>query len=126
MTKRKEKLADLIRSELSNLTLREIKDPRLGLVTFTEVKVSPDLKVAKVFFSTMSLAPEGEGVEVEKQGGNHSVNEVLKGLNSAKGFFKRRMGEVLELRFTPDLLFIYDESFDKAYKIEKILKGLNK
>jgi len=90
--------------------LRELKDPRLktGLITITHCDVSSDLKFAKIYFSVLNI----------------NADEVKKGLVSAKGFIRRELATGLNLRNTPELTFISDDSMEKGAKINQILKEL--
>ena len=114
MTKsyRQERLNENIKELLSELILKEIKDPRVGFVTITSVKVSSDLMMAKVYFSVM-------GSEEDRQASR-------KGLASARNFFRRTVGDRLSLRHVPEFQFVYDDSLDKAMKIEEVLKEIKK
>jgi ribosome-binding factor A len=107
---RRERLNENIKELLSELILKEIKDPRIGFVTITAVKVSADVMTAKVYFSVM-------GSEEDRQ-------DSLKGLISASGFMRRVVGDQLKLHHVPEFYFVYDDSLDKAMKIEEVLKEL--
>lgn len=90
--------------------MKEIRDPRLHAVTILRVRLSDDLRSAKVYFS----AAEGE---------ENKLN-ALAGFKSASGFLKRRLGGRLELRYIPELKFLYDESFDRAARINRLLQAV--
>jgi ribosome-binding factor A len=90
---------------------REIKDPRIGFVTFTRVELSEDLRHAKVFVSSI-------GAEAEKA-------RALQGLASATGFIRRHLGRALHLRYTPELSFLLDDSLEHGAKIAQILRQLH-
>ena len=109
MSYRKERIADLVLSCLG-VHLRHMLDERLSKVTFTDVKMSPDLKIAKVYFSTLDNNPK-------------IAEEALKG---AKGLLRKKVGEELQLRYTPSLQFYYDESVVEGNKIENLLNSLKK
>ena len=92
------------------MLLKDLNDPRLELVTITEVEVTDDLRLAKVFFSAM---------------GNRSQEEAsLHGLQSAAGYIRKRLGRELRLRYIPDLLFKVDHSFDYGSKIDRLFETL--
>ncbi len=112
--KRAERVADLIKREISEMLIRGIKDPRIGLVTVTRVSLSDDLRVAKVYFSVL-------GEEEDRQ-------RNLRGLNSAKGFIKREMGKRIHLRYMPEIIFKFDPSLEYADHINRLMKeiGLEK
>ncbi len=105
--KRSDRVADLIKVELSDIIFREIKDPRIGMVTITGAKVTDDLTLARVYFVEM--------------GRDTFSPETLKGLEQAKGFMKRELGKRLKLRRIPELIFTPDESFAYGSRIEKLL-----
>ena len=95
--------------EMSQI-LRTVKDPRVssGFITVTHCEVSGDLKYAKIYYSVLS----------------GDVSEVKKGLISAKGYMRREIAERLNLRNTPELTFIADDSMEKGAKISKILNEI--
>ncbi len=107
---RAERVSGLIQRALSELLQKNIKDPRLEMVTITSVKMSRDLRIAKVYFST--------------SGGKISKDKAIKGFQNAFGYIKRSLGSQLGLRYIPDLNFFYDESFDYGSHIDKVLKSI--
>jgi ribosome-binding factor A len=106
---RKDRVAGLIREVISDIVVRRIKDPRVQGVTITDVRMSGDLKSARVYFSSLT---DGK-VEDHKQG-----------LDSAQGFIRRELRRELDLRYIPELAFFYDTAFDHSVKISQILKEL--
>ncbi|MFH1146496.1 MAG: 30S ribosome-binding factor RbfA [Pseudomonadota bacterium] len=110
--KRSDRLSDLIRAEISDIILKKIKDPRISLVTVTSVDVTSDLRIARVYFSAL-------GDEEER-------GKAAAGLTSATGFIRKLLGSRLDLRYVPDIEFIYDQSFDYGERIEKPLKTIEK
>jgi ribosome-binding factor A len=110
--KRAERVGDLIRREISEMLIHGIKDPRISLVTITRVRLSDDLKVARIFFSVM-------GNEEDRQ-------RTLQGLNSAKGFIKREVGKRIHLRYVPDIVFKFDPSLEYADHIDRVIKDLHR
>ena len=100
----------LIREEISHLIQRELKDPRLGFVTVTEVDVSKDLRTAKVYVSVL-------GSETELQAS-------LQALESARGFMRNWLVPRLRLRTVPQLTFHPDRSMAHAAHIQTVLEGL--
>jgi ribosome-binding factor A len=109
--KRSERLGELILAEISDLIRRDVKDPRVGFVTFTRVEMSDDLRYAKVFVSSL-------GSEQEKA-------RTLQGLSSATGYIRRHLGRALHLRYTPDLTFLIDGSLEHGAKIAQLLRQLH-
>ncbi len=111
MFPRSRRIEDLLRKEMADMLLGEIKDPRIqGLVTIMQVKVSEDLRHAKFFVSVLGKGPERES--------------VLEGLNKAKGFIRRTLGHRLDLRRIPELHFQLDRSLDDQEKIERLLASV--
>lgn len=101
-----------VQRELSNLILREIKDPRIStMTTIVGVEVSPDLKTAKVYVSVL-------GDEEQKQ-------ETYKGLKSASSFLRSCLAKNLNLRNTPELEFIIDQSIEYGVNMSKLIDDLN-
>lgn len=115
-SRRAVQLGNVLQAELSELISRRAKDPRLEvMITVTGVKVSEDLKQARVFFCLMG----------EEQAAPSRRRQVQAGLESSAGFFKRELGRRLRLKHPPDLSFAYDESFDYAGRIERLLRELH-
>jgi ribosome-binding factor A len=110
-TRRQQKVADLIQAEISTILLRKLKDPRLGFLTITGVKMSPDLKHARVYFSTI--------------GDEERVETALIGLRSASGVIRGHIGRTLDLKYTPALAFFFDESLAFGAHIESRLQELH-
>jgi ribosome-binding factor A len=92
---------------LSELVSREVKDPRVGSVTITEVKIAPDMSSARVYFTPFAS--------------KHSPEEVLEGLTRAGGFLRGEVGRRLGLRHAPKLEFEFDDSFEKAAKLTELI-----
>jgi len=105
--KRSDRVGDLIKVELSDIIFRQIKDPRIGIVTITGVKMTDDLKLARVYFVEM--------------GKDTCDPETKTGLEQAKSFLKRELGKRLKIRHIPDIIFTPDESFAYGSRIEKLL-----
>lgn len=97
-----------IQKVLSDILKKNIKDPRLEMATITGVKMSRDLKTARIYFAT--------------SGG--SSKEAAEGFNSASGYVKRALSQQLGLRYMPELKFFYDESFEYGSRIDKVLKAI--
>ncbi|HSF31933.1 MAG TPA: 30S ribosome-binding factor RbfA [Candidatus Tectomicrobia bacterium] len=108
--KRSERLGELILAEISDLIARDIKDPRIGFVTFTHIEMSDDLRYAKVFASVIGSAAEKA--------------RTLQGLSSAAGYIRRHLGRTLHLRYTPEITFLIDESLEHGAKIAQLLRQL--
>ncbi|MGC9335195.1 MAG: 30S ribosome-binding factor RbfA [Anaerolineae bacterium] len=106
-TRRQRRVAEQIHRELSMLLMRKVRDPRLEEVTITEVRITPDLLIARVFFSVL-------GEEEERR-------EALAGLESAVGFLRTQLGARIRLRSVPELTFELDESAEYGRRIEELL-----
>jgi ribosome-binding factor A len=98
---------EAVRQVLGDALAHDVKDPRVGFVTVTAVKTSPDLRHARVYVSVLGSEPDRDA--------------TLEGLRSAHGYLQRRVGEELELKRTPTLDFVYDETTDRAFRLERLL-----
>jgi ribosome-binding factor A len=105
--KRADRVAELIRADMSEIIMKEVKDPRLHSVTITSVKITDDLRNAKIYFVEM--------------GKDEYSPEIKAGLTKASGFIRRELGKRLQLRCVPELAFVHDESFGYGNRIEKLL-----
>ncbi|THB78931.1 MAG: 30S ribosome-binding factor RbfA [Desulfobulbaceae bacterium] len=110
--KRADRVADVIRNELSILILQKVRDPELREVNISRVELSDDLKHAKIYFTTLD--------------GSGQASHIKKRLLKAKGFMRSHLAKSLNLRFTPDLHFWYDETVEKVEEMEKLLEELAK
>lgn len=104
---RSRRVADQIQRILAGVIHNEVKDPRLGMVTVTTVRVSPDLRYAKVYVTLLDDEAREESVAV---------------LNRAAGFLRSRLGDELKLRVVPELRFVYDESIERAREMESLIE----
>lgn len=98
---------EAVRAVLSDAIASDLKDPRIGFVTVTGVRTSPDLRHARVFVSVL-----GDGKTREA---------TLAGLRSAHGYLQRRVADELTLKHTPAITFAYDESVERGMRISKLL-----
>ena len=103
-----ERVASDMQRDLGNILLLEAKDEDFKNVTITDVEVTNDLSFAKIYFTTTD-----------------NREKVEKDLNNAAGFFRSMLAERLEIRHTPELRFIFDESIEYGAKIEKIIEELH-
>jgi ribosome-binding factor A len=108
MSRRTDRIADELQALVAGLLLREIKDPRIGLVTVTKVKISPDLRHARVYFSTL--------------GNEQQRTQSLRGLTSAAGFIRSQVARRLNLRVAPAIAFEFDDSLEQAERVARLLK----
>lgn len=101
-------MAGLIQQVLAELLQKEISDPRLTKVTITDVQMSRDLRIAKIYFATGS--------------GRQNKEAAMEGFHRAKGFVKRELAQRLGLRYMPDLKFFYDDAIDRGARMEQLIK----
>lgn len=101
MSRRTERVSELIRDELSDLLLREVRDPRLGgLISITRVEITPDLANARVYVSIMSTPQER--------------TDALRAMNAAASFFHRELKQRIQIRRVPFLVFRLDTSIEEG------------
>ncbi|HPP07005.1 MAG TPA: 30S ribosome-binding factor RbfA [Syntrophorhabdaceae bacterium] len=108
MRYRRLRVQDQLREEMSQIIFKDIKDPGLGFVTIMEVKLTEDLKIAKVFCSIY-------GDEAEKA-------KSMAALNRSKGYIRFLLGQRIRLKYIPEINFVLDDTFEKAARIEEILR----
>lgn len=106
--KRATRVASLLREVLSEVLATQLKDPAVGRVTISRVVVTDDIRHAKVYFNMLGNTGDRE--------------KTLAGLRRASGFIRAEMGKRIELRFAPNLDFIYDDTIDYADRINQLLK----
>ena len=104
---RMRRVDEALREVLSDALTHELKDPRVGFVTVTDVKTSPDLRHARVYVSVLGDAD--------------AVASSLEGLESAHGFLQGRVGSELRLKNTPALHFVHDDTAERAARLERLL-----
>jgi len=108
--KRPRRIAHLIQKEISEILRKQIKNPQLGFVTITEVKVTDDLQHAKVYFTV--YGSEQERITTEK---------LLKRITS---FVRYHIGQRIRLRYTPEITFQYDETIERAARIDELINKI--
>lgn len=109
--KRTERVAKQIREILGEIQTRHIDLSHLGLVTFTRVNITPDLRIAKIYYTVTN--PSDTRVNVQKE------------IKNRASHFRKFLGQELHIKFTPELRFYYDESFEYSERIESLLAGIN-
>ena len=109
---RPDRVADQLRSELASLLARDVHDPGIGFVTLTRVQVSPDLQMARVFFTVL--------------GDEKARTTSGRALDRAAPFLRRQIGSRLRLKRAPELKFVYDESIAGQDRIEQLLNEIHK
>lgn len=101
---RSDRVAEQIQRELADLLQFEVKDPRIGMVTLTEVEVSGDMAHAKIYYSAKA-----------------GTAELQKGLEKSAGFLRSQLGKRMLLRTVPQLHFIYDASIDRGMRLSQLI-----
>lgn len=109
---RGQRVADQIQRDLAELIAMELKDPRVGMVTLTEVQLTPDYAHAKVYFTTLSDQPE-------------AIQNTLIGLRKASGFLRNQLGRRLTIHTLPELHFIHDISPARGMELSKLIDEAN-
>ena len=104
---RMRRVDEAVRAVLSDAIAKDLQDPRVGFVTVTAVKTSPDLRHARVYVSVL--------------GDERTRAQTLDGLSSAHGFLQGRVASELSLKHTPTLTFAYDESIDRGMRISRLI-----
>lgn len=105
-------MAEAIHKEISALLVKGLKDPRIGFVTITAVEATPDLHLARIFFTVM--------------GDEQARRDSAAGLKSSTPFLRRELGKRLRMRYVPDLLFVYDTSIDYGNRIEALIRQIQR
>ncbi|MFW6269707.1 MAG: 30S ribosome-binding factor RbfA [Bacillota bacterium] len=110
--KRVRRLGELLKEEISKIIRQEVKDPRIGFVSITDVEVSGDLRHAKVYVSVY-------GNDKEKK-------DTMEGLKKANGFIRKLVGERITTYHTPEIIFRYDDSIEHGVYISKLIDEVRK
>ena len=108
---RPSRVGDQLRAEISDLLARQVHDPGIGFLTITHVHVSPDLQVARVYYTTL--------------GDEKGRRDSARALGRATPFLRRQIGSRLRLKRVPQLEFFFDESVERGDRIERILNDLS-
>ena len=125
---RSSRVGDLIKEEIASLlTYGEVKDPRIekaGIITLTGVKMTKDLKTARVFFTITGLSSVGGDASSNNPKRKEDIKGAEAGLNNASGFIRKEVGKKVSLKYMPTLTFEYDESFDYATRIGEVMSAV--
>ena len=105
---RRDRVSEQIRRELAELIRTELKDPRVGMISITDVEVTADYAHAKVFFSTLA--------------GSENLPEDMTGLQKASGFLRRELGKRISIHMTPQLHFVFDQSLERGADLSKLIQ----
>lgn len=106
------RVADQIQKDLSELIAFELKDPRVGMITLSEVQLTPDYAHAKVFFTTLKDDPE-------------AIAQTLQGLQKAAGFLRNELGKRLHIHTLPQLHFVHDTSTARGMELSALIDKAN-
>jgi ribosome-binding factor A len=112
MRYRTNRLAEELKNEISAIISQEVRDPRMGFVTVTDVKVSSDLRYARIFISVF--------------GNKEEQRQTIDALADASGFIRRQIGARIKLRYTPELTFAYDESVEQGDRMMQLIEDIKK
>lgn len=107
---RAQRISDRIREELSEMLIMEVSDPRLSGISITDVRIDRELAYANIYVSALE--------------GSARANEILEGLDHAKGYLRYELSQRVELRTFPQLRFHWDPTFEKAERIDKLIEAL--
>ncbi|MFO7448450.1 MAG: 30S ribosome-binding factor RbfA [Ignavibacteriaceae bacterium] len=110
MSHRVDKVENLIKEEISLIFLHKLHDPELGFITITNVKVSPDLKIAKIYLSVLD---------------RDKRESVLEKVKSTSGFIRSELAHRIRIKFVPELKFFIDDTLDYVEKIEGLFKKIH-
>lgn len=108
---RSRRVAVAIKEAVSQLLLEEMKDPRIGFVSIVDVEVSDDLRHANIYASVL--------------GSDEEQHQTMQGLQAGQGFVRSRLGEMLRLRYTPEITFHLDDSIEHGAHISRLIKRLH-
>lgn len=112
MSLKRERVEGIIRKEISEIIQFSVKDPKVGFVTVTDVALTGDLGIAKIYVTFL-------GKEARAEAG-------MQALERGKGFMRTELGKRLSIRKVPELIFVLDDSLDKANKIESLIEEVRK
>ncbi|MBK7677123.1 30S ribosome-binding factor RbfA [Accumulibacter sp.] len=104
---RRDRISEQIRRELAEVIRTELRDPRVGMISLTDVQLSADYAHAKVFFSSLA--------------GSDSLDVVRAGLQNAAGFLRSELGKRISIHMTPQLHFVFDESLERGAQLSKLI-----
>ncbi|MFQ5899938.1 MAG: 30S ribosome-binding factor RbfA [Thermodesulfobacteriota bacterium] len=108
--KRADRMGEVIKRDISLILLNEIEDPQMGFLTITKVKMSDDLRIARIYYSIL--------------GGEKEKKNTQESLERTKGFVRRTLGKRLRIRYVPELIFRFDDSLEYGSRIESLINEL--
>ncbi len=106
---RSNRIGDLIKEEVASLFINGVSDPRLTGVTITDVRLAEDLKIAKIYYVC---------------GAKQDIPKVVKGLESVRGWVRREVSKRINMRYTPEMEFVYDDVFENGMNIDALLRNV--
>ena len=109
---RAERINNKIQAAITELLSKKMQDPRMEMATISRVKLSPDLRVARVYIAVF--------------GDPERISCALEGFKKSKGFIKKSIAPKLGLKYMPDLRFVYDDTFDKAARMDALIESAAK
>ncbi len=112
MTMKKDRIEAIIQKEVSSIIQMELKDPKIGFITITDVTVTNDLSIAKIYVTFL--------------GQQARIDAGMRALERSKGFIRSLLAKRMTIRKVPQLIFVYDESLEKGNKIEKIIREFHR
>ena len=107
---RSERVAEQVRRDLADLIRTELTDPRVGMISLTDVELTPDYAHAKVFFTTFN---------------SEHLEEIERGLKRASGFLRRELGKRIHIHTLPELHFVYDNSIERGTSMSQLIDQAN-
>ena len=107
---RADRVTEQVRRDLALLIQTEVKDPRIGMISLTDVELTPDYAHAKVYFTTLH---------------SEHVNEIMAGLQRASGFLRRELGKRIHIHTLPQLHFIHDNSIERGVSLSELIDKAN-
>lgn len=112
---RTDRVADQIQKDIANIIQREVKDPRIGMVTINQVTISKDLSYAELYFTCLPFGKQDDLDEADYR------RECVKVLNNASSFLRTQLGKGLKLRIVPELRFHYDAVIERATHVSSLI-----
>ena len=107
---RADRVAEQVRRDLADLIRRDLKDPRVGMISLTAVELTPDYAHAKVFYATLN---------------SEHLEEIERGLKRASGFLRRELGRRIHIHTLPELHFVYDNSIERGASLSLLINQAN-
>ena len=123
---RRMRLQSAIQEELAQFVSREVKDPRIPMVTFTDVQVTQDGSHSTIFVAILGSGLSPDGTEMSEAATKQRMQECLTGLTAASGYIRRHLAKVLQVRHVPTLSFREDRGFENSTRVHELLIKLQR